>query len=169
MTNYFASARAGAELHCERFGRGEAPVACHDAHADVVLWASWTSFASNTVVSVVLVSANMAAQVQAAASRLAGRRECSSVAPTAQVVRKPLLRCPGLGESFAPGPRSNPRPVSLHPHPAQVPLLGNWSDVHGRRPFLLLALGLASAPLLVVLGHVTTGFPLKWYYLVQVI
>jgi hypothetical protein len=56
MTDYFASRRAGRELHCDQFPRGEAPVACHDAHAEVVLWASWTSFASNTVVSVLMVS-----------------------------------------------------------------------------------------------------------------
>ena len=29
---------------------------CHDAHADVVLWSSFTSLFSNTVVSVLLVS-----------------------------------------------------------------------------------------------------------------
>ncbi|GAB4814357.1 hypothetical protein N2152v2_001403 [Parachlorella kessleri] len=104
MTNYFASNRAGRALHCEDYPRDKGPVECDDAHGDVVLWSSWTSFASNAVVSVLL-----------------------------------------------------------------LPMLGHWSDLHGRRPFFLLALALAFIPLGVVLMHIMTDFPLKWYYLVQVL
>jgi hypothetical protein len=56
LTNYFASRRAGEDIRCEDFKAQATPPSCRDAHSDVVLWASWTSFFSNTVVSVVLVS-----------------------------------------------------------------------------------------------------------------
>lgn len=50
----------------------------------------------------------------------------------------------------------------------QLPLLGHWSDCHGRRPFFLLAMLCALLPLGVVLAHLWYGFPLKLYYVVQV-
>lgn len=52
LTNFFASVRAhGEDIDCESFGRGQAPAACQNAHSDVVVWSSWTSFVSNTLVS----------------------------------------------------------------------------------------------------------------------
>ncbi|KAL4420298.1 hypothetical protein ABPG77_001388 [Micractinium sp. CCAP 211/92] len=108
MTDYFAGRRAGrpGDLHCE-FLPADAPRidadACRDAHADVVLWSSWTSFFSNSLVSIVL-----------------------------------------------------------------TPLLGHWSDLHGRKPFILVAQGCACIPLLIVLLHLTSGVSLLWYYVVQI-
>lgn len=52
LTNFFASERQhGAAIDCEGFAHGQAPAACQNAHADVVSWSSWTSFASNTLVA----------------------------------------------------------------------------------------------------------------------
>jgi hypothetical protein len=53
MTDDFASRRAGVPMKCEEME--VEPPACRDAHSDVVLWSTWTSFFSNTIVSVVLV------------------------------------------------------------------------------------------------------------------
>lgn len=108
MTDYFAGRRAGrpGDLHCEGLP-GDAPRidadACRDAHADVVLWSSWTSFFSNSLVSIVL-----------------------------------------------------------------TPLLGHWSDLHGRKPFILVSQACACIPLTIVLLHLTSGLSLLWYYVVQV-
>ena len=102
-TDYFASRRAGERTACEAYARGAAPVACRDAHADVVLWSSWTSFFSNTVISVVV-----------------------------------------------------------------TPAMGHFSDLHGRRPFFLLAQLATAVPLTVITLHITTGLPLLWYYAAQV-
>lgn len=104
MTDYFAGRRAGHNLHCEGMAK-DAPdaAACRDAHADVVMWSSWTSFFSNSFVSIVL-----------------------------------------------------------------TPLLGHWSDLHGRKPFFLVAQACSCIPLTIVLLHLTSGLPLLWYYVVQI-
>ena len=57
MTDDFASRRAGTPVKCEDLV--VEPPACRDAHSDVVLWSTWTSFFSNTIVSVVLVGWNL--------------------------------------------------------------------------------------------------------------
>ncbi|EFN55254.1 hypothetical protein CHLNCDRAFT_134588 [Chlorella variabilis] len=103
MTDYFAERRAGHTLHCDGLPSDAAApdaAACRDAHADVVLWSSWTSFFSNSLVSIVL-----------------------------------------------------------------TPLLGHWSDLHGRKLFFLAC---SCIPLAIVLLHLTSGLPLLWYYVVQV-
>jgi hypothetical protein len=46
----------------------------------------------------------------------------------------------------------------------QAPMIGAWSDVFGRRPFMVLAMLLASAPILVVMLHLNLGVSLAWYY-----
>ena len=47
LTNFFAGRAAGdPSLSCESFDRGLEPPACVDAHSTVVMWQSWTSFAS---------------------------------------------------------------------------------------------------------------------------
>ncbi|PSC69918.1 CWF19 2 [Micractinium conductrix] len=107
VTDYFAGRRTGhTDLHCEGLP-SDAPAAdaaaCRDAHSDVVMWSSWTSFFSNSFVSIVL-----------------------------------------------------------------TPLLGHWSDLHGRKPFFLVAQACACLPLGIVLAHLTLGVPLLWYYLVQI-
>lgn len=56
VTDDFASRRAGKPMHCEDFSPKEAPIACQDAHSDVVLWSTWSGFAQNTLFSVILVS-----------------------------------------------------------------------------------------------------------------
>ena len=63
-----------------------------------------------------------------------------------------------------------PHPIALAaptPKPAQTPLLGHWSDLHGRRPFFLVAQACACLPLAIVLAHLTSGLSLLWYYVVQ--
>lgn len=47
-----------------------------------------------------------------------------------------------------------------------TPALGSWSDVNGRKPFLILAMLLASAPIFVVLLNMRIGLPLYYYYMV---
>ena len=69
----------------------------------------------------------------------------------------------------AGGPLTSRSPPAPPCCAAQLPMLGRWSDLHGRRPFFLVALLGACLPLGVVLAHVLDGFPLKWYYIVQVI
>lgn len=53
LTNYFASRAAGERLRCEALH--PQPPACQNAHSDVVTWSSWCSFASNSLLSVVMV------------------------------------------------------------------------------------------------------------------
>lgn len=53
LTNYFASRSAGESLRCEALH--PQPPACQNAHSDVVTWSSWCSFASNSLLSVVMV------------------------------------------------------------------------------------------------------------------
>lgn len=53
LTNYFASRTAGEHLRCEALH--PQPPACQNAHSDVVTWSSWCSFASNSLLSVVMV------------------------------------------------------------------------------------------------------------------
>jgi MFS family permease len=48
-----------------------------------------------------------------------------------------------------------------------TPALGAWSDVHGRKPFLLLAMALSCGPLVVVLLNLHIGLPLYYYYAVN--
>lgn len=45
-----------------------------------------------------------------------------------------------------------------------APVVGTWSDVVGRKPFLLVAMSFGSAPLLVLLCHLTLGTSLLFYY-----
>lgn len=42
--------------------------------------------------------------------------------------------------------------------------MGTWSDVLGRRPFLLASMCLGSLPLVVLLCHLTLGSSLLFYY-----
>jgi MFS family permease len=46
----------------------------------------------------------------------------------------------------------------------QAPMVGTWSDVLGRRPFLLMSMCLGSLPLGVLLCHLTLGTSLLFYY-----
>ena len=47
-----------------------------------------------------------------------------------------------------------------------TPALGAWSDIHGRKPFLLIAQGLTLMPLTLILLNMHFGLPLKWLYIV---
>jgi MFS family permease len=46
----------------------------------------------------------------------------------------------------------------------QAPMVGTWSDVWGRRPFLLLSMCFGSLPLAVLLCHLKLGTSLLLYY-----
>lgn len=48
-----------------------------------------------------------------------------------------------------------------------TPLLGWWSDIHGRKPVLLLSQSLAVLPVLVVILHFQGIISLSWIYVVQ--
>jgi MFS transporter, DHA1 family, tetracycline resistance protein len=48
-----------------------------------------------------------------------------------------------------------------------TPALGAWSDIHGRKPFLLIAQGLNLIPLSLILMNMHFGLPLKWLYVVS--
>ncbi len=50
-----------------------------------------------------------------------------------------------------------------------VPALGAWSDVAGRRPYLLAAQAASAAPVAVVGLHLARGLPLLYYYPVSVL
>jgi DHA1 family tetracycline resistance protein-like MFS transporter len=47
-----------------------------------------------------------------------------------------------------------------------TPALGAWSDIHGRKPFLLIAQCLNLIPLTLILMNMHYGLPLKWLYIV---
>ncbi|KAG7674980.1 hypothetical protein Ndes2526B_g07824 [Nannochloris sp. 'desiccata'] len=47
-----------------------------------------------------------------------------------------------------------------------TPALGAWSDIHGRKPFLLIAQCLNLIPLALILMNMHYGVPLKWLYIV---
>lgn len=55
--------------------------------------------------------------------------------------------------------------VSLFLNPA----VGTWSDMYGRRPFLLYASFSQLIPFVVVYMYIQTGFPLWWYFIAQVV
>lgn len=46
----------------------------------------------------------------------------------------------------------------------QVPLVGRWSDVHGRRPFVGLFLTIACLPPILMAGHINLGWSLFYYF-----
>ena len=50
----------------------------------------------------------------------------------------------------------------------QSPMVGRWSDVYGRKPFLLLALICAWAPILVLMLHIRHGLSLYYLFPAQV-
>ena len=47
-----------------------------------------------------------------------------------------------------------------------TPALGAWSDIHGRKPFLLIAQCLSLVPLSLILMNMHYGVPLKWLYII---
>lgn len=47
-----------------------------------------------------------------------------------------------------------------------TPALGSWSDINGRKPFLLLSMFLAILPLIIVVLNISIGLPLYFYYMV---
>lgn len=104
LTDDFATARAdnGTVLHCGDFEPAEAPVACVEAHGDVVAWSTTSGFFQNAVFSI-LVS----------------------------------------------------------------PTLGAWSDLHGRRPVILMSQLLSVAPIVVLTLHLGGVMRLCWIYVVQ--
>jgi len=55
--------------------------------------------------------------------------------------------------------------VSLFLNPA----VGTWSDMYGRKPFLLYALFSQLIPFVVVLLYIKTGLPLWWYFISLVV
>lgn len=48
-----------------------------------------------------------------------------------------------------------------------TPALGAWSDLHGRKPVILLAQMLACIPYLIILSNIYLGLPLFWLYVVN--
>jgi len=55
--------------------------------------------------------------------------------------------------------------VSLFLNPA----VGTWSDMYGRKPFLLYSMFSQLIPFGVVYAYIKTGFPLWWYFVSQVV
>lgn len=102
MTDDFATRRAGEVMHCDEYDPKDAPVACQDAHSDVVQYSTISGFFQNAVFSI-LVS----------------------------------------------------------------PTLGAWSDIHGRKPVLMLSQALSIVPICVVILHVQGVIHLYWIYVVQ--
>ncbi|KFM25034.1 Hippocampus abundant transcript-like protein 1 [Auxenochlorella protothecoides] len=49
-----------------------------------------------------------------------------------------------------------------------IPMVGHWSDLYGRRPFMAAPQLASLGSLGVVLLHLRIGLPLYWYYVVQV-
>jgi len=49
----------------------------------------------------------------------------------------------------------------------QTPALGAWSDIHGRKPLLILSQGLSCVPFIIILLNLNMGVPLSWVYIVQ--
>lgn len=47
-----------------------------------------------------------------------------------------------------------------------TPALGAWSDIHGRKPFLLISQCLHLIPLSLILTNMHYGVPLKWLYVI---
>ncbi|KAK9805503.1 hypothetical protein WJX72_001711 [[Myrmecia] bisecta] len=102
MTDFFASRNSPVALVCEEYPPGEAPQACRDAHSTSVVWSSWTSFTSYSLLSFML-----------------------------------------------------------------APMIGSWSDVYGRKPFLLLSFAITSLHEIVLLLHLSFGLSLLWYFPAQ--
>ena len=102
VTDDFASRRANKQMHCDEFEPKDAPVACQDAHSDVVQWSTWSGFFQNTIFSIIV-----------------------------------------------------------------APALGAWSDVHGRKPVLIMAQGLSILPIIIVILNLKGILPLFWIYVVQ--
>ena len=50
----------------------------------------------------------------------------------------------------------------------QVPIVGRWSDVHGRRPFVGMFLTIASVPPILMAAHVNLGMSLYYYFPAEV-
>lgn len=48
--------------------------------------------------------------------------------------------------------------------PDQAPKVGVWSDMYGRKPFLMLAYAFAGGPMFVLLGNLTIGLSLFFYF-----
>lgn len=59
-------------------------------------------------------------------------------------------------------------PSSLSLNTRKIPMVGHWSDLYGRRPFMAAPQLASLGSLGVVLLHLRTGLPLYWYYVVQV-
>ena len=50
----------------------------------------------------------------------------------------------------------------------QSPMIGNWSDKYGRKPFMVMGFATASLPLLVILLHLQFGVSMLFYFPAQV-
>ncbi|KAK9805583.1 hypothetical protein WJX72_006405 [[Myrmecia] bisecta] len=102
MTDFFASRNSPVALFCEDYPPNQAPQACRDAHSTSVIWSSWTSFISNSLLSFLL-----------------------------------------------------------------APMIGSWTDVYGRKPFMILAFAVTSVHDVVLLLHLNLGVSLLWYFPAQ--
>ena len=105
LTDDFAAARVGNGtdvLHCGDYEPDAAPLACVEAHGDVVTWSTTSGFFQNAVFSILV-----------------------------------------------------------------APSLGAWSDVHGRKPVIVLSQLLSVAPITVLILHTRGVMRLCWIYVVQ--
>lgn len=50
----------------------------------------------------------------------------------------------------------------------QSPMIGNWSDKYGRKPFMVMGFATASLPLLVILLNLQFGVSMLFYFPAQV-
>lgn len=56
MTDFMASRRAGSLVRCEDYPPHHQPPSCRNAYSDVVWWSTCTSFATNSVLTFIMVS-----------------------------------------------------------------------------------------------------------------
>ena len=151
MTNFMASRRAGHPVMCEQYPPSKQPPECQDAYSDVVFWSSASSFVSNGMTFL-------------------------------------LVRTLFRGEAMLDGPRrvTTKRPASVPDHvlsavsdtlrlmlmgafDRQAPLVGRWSDLHGRKPFMLIAMVFSALPACVLVLYLYFGTSLLWCALLGLI
>ncbi|CAD7701104.1 unnamed protein product [Ostreobium quekettii] len=105
QTNFFAGVAAGKPMECTGLPSGvKPPEPCVEAHSQVVLWSTWTSFFTNSVLAVYL-----------------------------------------------------------------NPAFGTWSDLHGRKGFIVLGMMMECLPFIAILLYLKDILPLYWYYPAHII
>ena len=159
MTNFMASRRAGYSVVCEEYPPGKQPPACQDAYSDVVFWSSASSFISNGL-TFLLVRLMTHRDRPLACGQASG---CTTVVLPGWI----MLHFPhhDVHVSRAGQCVSYASAIILcaqAPVGAQSPLVGRWSDVYGRKPFMIVALVFSALPAAVLVCYLHLGTSLLW-------